>query len=228
MIKAVFFDLDGTILDTIDTYWQAFNAAVATFQLEAVSRKVLLPLMGLGYSLPEILCEIYPEVDFKPESAMLEGVRAEIRNAYLMHGGAKVELTSGAQELFGLLRERELKIGIVTSRSVTAERQWHELEKLQMAHFIDVVITGAEARRKPAPDTVIECLQKMGLSPEEAIFVGDSQADIIAAKAAGMKVVAVTTGVSDNQALLEESPDFIFDDLPELIVKLDSVLGSTG
>jgi len=225
MIKAVIFDLDGTILDSIDTYWYAFNAAVATFKLQPVNKERLLVLMSQGANLAEILCSFYPTLRLETGSNMVERIKAEIRKQYLVHGGDEVRLTSGTQELLRLLRLRGLKIGIVTSRAIPPGRQWEELEKLQVAHFFDAMVTGAEAPRKPAPDTIIECLKRLKLLPEEAIFVGDSQADMMAAKAAGLRTVAVTTGVSHKEVLLEESPDFIFNNLLDFADKVDFVLG---
>lgn len=224
MIKAVIFDLDGTVLDSIDAYWRAFNAAVAAFKLEPVAKERLLALMSQGASLAEILCSIYPTLRPEPGASMVEKIKSAIRKEYSTHDGGEVGLTGGAQELLRQLRLRGLKIGIVTSRTIPPERQWYELEKLQVAHFIDAMVTGAEARRKPAPDTIIECLRRLELLPQESIFVGDSQADVMAAKAAGLRTVAVTTGVSHMRALLAESPDFIFNDLLEFIDKLDFIL----
>jgi len=224
MIRAVIFDLDGTVLDSIDAYWRAFNAAVAAFKLEPVAKERLLALMSQGANLAEILCSLYPALRLEPGSSIVERIKTEIREEYLAHGEGEVGLISGAQELFELLRLRGLKIGIVTSRAIPPERQWLGLEKLHVAQFIDAIVTGAEAQRKPAPDMIIECLRRLELSPQESIFVGDSQADVVAAKAAGLRTVAVTTGAGDMQALLAESPDFIFKDLLEFTDKLDFVL----
>jgi len=127
--------------------------------------------------------------------------------------------------LLKLLKQRGLRIGVVTSRSMLAEKQWQELEELKVAHLVDAVVTASDSRKKPAPDTVIECLECLRVLPEECVIVGDSLADIIAGKAAGVKTVAVTTGVADLPTLTVESPDFIFDSLPSLISELDLVLG---
>ncbi len=224
MIKAVIFDLDGTMLDSIEALWRAFNAGVAAFNLEPVPKERLLDLMSKGVRLAKILSEAYPALRAETASPLVEEIMAEIRKRYLADGGGEVGLTSGAQELLNLLRLKGLKIGVVTSRSLPVERQWHELRKLGMAHFIDAMVTGSEARRKPAPDTVIQCLKSLEVLPEECIFVGDSQADMIAGKAAGVRTVAITTGVARSPALAAESPDFIFDNLLSLVGKLDLIL----
>ncbi len=224
MIKAIIFDLDGTILDSIDAWWRAFNDGVAAFNLEPVPIESLMQFMNQGARLADILRGLYPALGTEAGSAMVDDIMAEIRKRYSTNSGVQEELADGAVELLNLVKQRGLKIGVVTSRSVVPERQWRELVELEVAHFIDTVVTAAGSRRKPAPDTVIECLERFGVLPEECIIVGDSLADVMAGKAAGVGTVAVPTGVADLQTLAAESPDFIFDNLHSLIGKLDVVL----
>jgi HAD superfamily hydrolase (TIGR01509 family) len=224
MVKGVIFDLDGTLLDSIDALWRSFNAGVSAFNLEPVGKKRLTDLMNSGSSLPDILREVYPELRKDSASGTLVGINEEIRRDYVSQDADRVKFSSGAEELFHRLRARKLKTGIVTSRSSTPERVWEELDNRRIARFFDAVVTGAEARRKPAPDSVIICLKRLGLSPGECIFIGDSQADIRAGKAAGLMTVAVATGVSIRKALEAESPDFVFNDLHGFIEKLDFIL----
>jgi len=223
MIKAVIFDLDGTILDSLDAFWGAFNAGVATFKLRPATKERLFALMNRGAGLAEILGDIYPALTAEPVS-LIEAIMVEIRKEYRARSEYEVGLTSGAWEMFGQLRSRGLKIGVVTSRTVPSERQWRELINLQVVHFIDVMVTGAKARRKPAPDTIVECLKRLEVLPDECIFVGDSQVDIMAGRAAGVRTVAVATGVTNAGALSAESPDFIFGDLRGFMDKLDLIL----
>ena len=224
MVKGVIFDLDGTILDSIDALWRAFNTGVTAFKLEPVVKERLLGLMSRGTSLAEILGEIYPELRAEAASGTVGGIMAEIKKDYLARGKEEVRFSSGALELFDLLRARGLRMGVVTSRNSPPERLWHELERRQIAHFIDAVVTAVESSRKPAPDPIIECLKRLELLPEECIFVGDSQADVRAGKAAGVRTVAVATGVGDRGELEAESPDFVFDNLRSFIEKLDFIL----
>lgn len=224
MIKGVIFDLDGTILDSIDALWRAFNAGVTAFKLAPVAKERLLGLMNLGRSLAEILGEIYPELRAESASSTVGCIMAEIKKNYLAQVTDEVRLSSGALELLDRLRVRGLRMGVVTSRSAPPEKLWNELERRQIAQFMKAVVTAAESRRKPAPDAVIECLKRLGLLPEECIFIGDSQADIRAGKAAGVRTVAVATGVSARRELEAESPDFVFDNLNCFVEKLDFIL----
>lgn len=224
MVKGVIFDLDGTILDSIDALWRAFNAGVTTFKLEPVAKERLLSLMNRGTNLAEILGEIYPELRAESASDTVGSIMTEIKRDYLARGKEEVTFSSGALELFDLLRARGLRIGVVTSRNSPPERLWHELERRQIAQFIDTVVTAVESRRKPAPDPIIECLKRLELLAEECIFVGDSQADVRAGKAARVRTVAVVTGVGTRRELEAESPDFVFDNLRSFIEKLDFIL----
>lgn len=224
MVKGVIFDLDGTILDSIDALWRSFKAGVTAFGLEPAAKEQLMGSMNKGHSLAEILREIYPELRTESASGTISGIMAEIKKDYLARRMEKVAFSGGAKELLGLLKARGVRTGIVTSRSSSPERVWHELESRQMSHFIDTVVTAAETNRKPAPDAVIVCLKRLELLPEECIFVGDSQADIRAGKSAGVRTAAVATGVSARRELEAESPDFVFDNLHGFIDKLDFIL----
>jgi phosphoglycolate phosphatase/pyrophosphatase PpaX len=224
MVKGVIFDFDGTIVDSIDALWRSFNAGVKVFHLKTVVKGRLMGLMNEGHSLAEILRRIYPELRAESALGIISGIMDEIKNDYLAQGMERVRFSDGAEELLVLLKARGLRMGIVTSRTSSAERVWDELEHRRMRQFIDAVVTGAESRRKPAPDAVIKCLKRLNLSPGESVFIGDSQADIRAGKAAGVRTVAVATGVSAREGLEAESPDFVFDNLNCLIEKLDFIL----
>lgn len=224
MVKGVIFDLDGTLLDSIDVLWQSFNTGVEAFGLEPTAKEQLMDSMNQGHSLADILREIYTELRTESASGTISGIMAEIKKAYRAQGVEKVSFSGGAKELLGLLKARGVRMGIVTSRSSSPERVCHELESRQMPHFIDAVVTAAEANRKPSPDAIIVCLKRLELLPEECIFVGDSQADIRAGKSAGVRTAAVATGVSARRELEAESPDFVFDNLHGFIDKLDFIL----
>lgn len=221
MIKAVLFDLDGTLLDTIDIFWQAFNTGVAMFHLEPVPRVRIMALMNRGEKLHLMMNDVYPGLNIEEGSPILAAMVAEIRKRF-NDGG--VGLMKGARALLESVKSKGLRLGVVTARSVPQEKVMSELKALNIDHYFDVVMTSAGSKRKPAPDTVFKCVETMGVSCDECIIVGDSNADVVAGRAAGMKTVAVAAGVAFRHELLADSPDFIFSDLPSLMAGLDSVL----
>ncbi|MFC1870418.1 HAD family hydrolase [Chloroflexota bacterium] len=225
MIKAVLFDLDGTIVDSIDAMWQAFQTGVTAFKLEPVPKERVMDFLSRGIMVDEMLGYIYPHLITETGSSLVDEIMAEMRKGYPAQK-EQMGLVDGALELLSQLRLRGVKTGVVTSRRSVPERLELELTRFGIARFIDVVVTSAEARRKPEPDTVIECVKLLELLPEECVMVGDAQVDVIAGKAAGVKTVAVTTGAGSRSALAAESPDFIFDNLLSLVDKLDLILDS--
>lgn len=224
MIKAVIFDLDGTLLDSIDAFWRAFNNGVAAFQLAPVPRERLMECMNRGDRMPNIMSQLYPELKLEEGSPLLMAIATEIRKGYPGDNSEKIGLVTGARELLNLVKQRGLKMGVVTSRAMPVVKLAQELTERNIAHFMDVMVTSAESKRKPAPDTVIKCLQELNILPQECLMIGDSQVDILAGKAAGVRTVAVATGVAPAPSLSADSPDFVFDNLLSFISEFDSVL----
>ncbi|MFC2008406.1 HAD family hydrolase [Chloroflexota bacterium] len=221
-IKGVIFDLDGTLIDTLEVYIKAFNRGIERFGLEPISREKLDTFLNQALALETILIEIFPAT-FQDNEARSQCL-AEIVDAYLELQESDVSLRPGGMEVLSQLKETGVKIGIVTGRTTSGETKWLELRRLGIDRFIDCMVTGADAPRKPAPDGIIKCAQQLGLSPAECITVGDSQADIITGKAAGTITVAIAGGVATEEALRQEKPDYIISNLAQLPSLLSSYL----
>ena len=115
------------------------------------------------------------------------------------------------------LKAMEFKIGIVTGRATKGEHKWSELRRLNISQFIDIIVTGFEALAKPAPDGLEMCIKELGLCAKDCVFVGDSRVDIIAGKKAGVRTIAVHSGVADKELLVQQQPDRVLADLSSLI-----------
>ncbi len=220
-IKGVIFDLDGTLIDTLEGYIEAFNHGIKRFGLEPISREKLATFLNRALALETILIEIFPAT-FQDNEARSQCL-AEIVDAYFELQERNVSLKPGVAEVLSQLKETGVKIGIVTGRTTSGETKRLELRRLGIDQFIDCMVTAAEAPRKPAPDGIIKCAQQLGLSPAECIAVGDSQADIITGKAAGLITVAIAGGVATEEALRQEKPDYVISNLAQL----QSLLGSS-
>lgn len=221
MVKGVIFDLDQTLIDSLEAVTEASNAGTALLGLKPVPKEVLAPCLGKGLSMSDMLLELYPSV-FKEEQK-LQTCQSEIRNVYLQLEPEKVFLKPGAKRTIKHLKQRGIKIGVVTGRRSKEESKWLELRRLSNHQYIDSMVTAAEVPGKPVPDGLIKCMGELGLYPEECIFVGDSQLDIIAGEKAGVKTVALCSGVSNKDTLAEQGPDFVSDDLNSLISYLSKL-----
>ena len=210
-IRGVIFDLDETIISSLETYVEAFNRGAAIFGLESVSKERIAHFLDQGYRLAKMLLELSPSV-FQ-EDRNRQACEDEIRNAYIELEAQKVLLKPEAKRTLQSLKERGFKVGIVTGRMTEGEQKWHDIRRLGIHQYIDAMVTGAEAPPKPAPDGLIECVKQLGLSAEDCVFVGDSRVDVIAGKKAGVRTIAIHTGVADKKVLAAQQPDSILADL---------------
>ena len=216
MLKSIIFDLEGTFVDTWRLYWEIFDETTTKLNLPRAPKQEFLTLLDQGYSLEEMFFKIYPSMDEKSLLNWLEEMHSLYREREHL-----VPLMPGVEETLRLLKARGLRMAIFTSMVYPAALLWTWLDRLGIRDFFEVVITGTDVLRKPAPDGIIKCLEKLEVLPYECMIVGDSQADIIAGRGAGVKTVAVTGGVDTKEALLEENPDFLIEELTQLSSLLD-------
>ncbi|MCX7858030.1 MAG: HAD family hydrolase [Deltaproteobacteria bacterium] len=214
VIRAVIFDLDGTIIDTLSAYSDALNLALKKFGVEPVEKSELTRLLNRSLPLKEILETISPL--FKDQKTN-EDCRREILKNYLSIQEEKVTLLPGVLDLFTELKKRGVKIGIVTGRTSKGERKWIELKRLGVNGFIDSFITAAESERKPDASGLLKCLEELGVNAKEAVFVGDSVTDIQTGKNAGIRTVGILTGVASVEEFIAQEPDVVISELIQLL-----------
>jgi phosphoglycolate phosphatase len=224
MIRGVLFDLDGTLINSIDCYWLAFNGGLEKFKLGPVDVPTIASHLDKGARIRDILMAICPSLD---EAAWLN-LQKEIRDVYINLEKEHVRLLPGARELLAALKSRGIKVGIATSRMTKDDGKWRDVRRFGLADYIDVVVTAADSKPKPAPDTVIECVKQLGLETGQCIFIGDSTCDIVAAREAGMISFAVTTGVGIKPDLIAAGPEAVFDNLNELAPHLERLTSTTS
>jgi HAD superfamily hydrolase (TIGR01509 family) len=214
-IKGVIFDLDQTLIDSLQAFTAAFNRGIKRLGLDPVTEEMVASFLDNGWRMEKMLSEAFPSVFFEEE--IRKQCQDEIRQAYLELEPEKVVLKSGVERTLRLLREKGVKIGIVTGRMSKGDGKWLELRRLKIAQYIDAMVTAAEAPSKPAPDGLISCAKALGLSTEECVYVGDSRLDIRAGKKAGLLTVGIQTGVAGKELLVKEGPDYILGEVPELL-----------
>lgn len=215
-IEAVILDLDGTLFDSIGAYVRAFNRGVAAFGLPPASRRALVGFLTEGVPLEDILRRLYPE-RAAAEPDFPGRCRQAILEAYLRGERGEQALLPGARQLLEALRAHRLKVGVATGRLTQPEYEWGRFRELGLEALVDALVTPAEVpRRKPAPDVIVECARRLGVSPQRCLVVGDATADVAAARAAGACSVGVLTGVGSAEELRREGADWVVEDLRSL------------
>jgi HAD superfamily hydrolase (TIGR01509 family) len=207
MVKAVFLDIDGTLMDTnylhIEAWAQAFEEVGARPPRSRIHHGV-----GKG---SDRLIPGFVEDGQKAERA------SKLHSEYYAQLQERGHPLPGAKELVASLVGRGYGVWLATSAK--DEELEHHMQELGAEGKISGVVSSDEAEEsKPAPDIFGLALERAGVSSEEAVVVGDSIWDIEAAKEAGMRVAAVMTGGAFSRAELEEAGAYaVYEDCRELL-----------
>lgn len=207
-IHAILFDLDGTLINSIDHIVDCWQHTMRTGLGREISREEVLPT--IGRSLQACFEEIAP------------GRSAELYAIYTAYErdrhDSNVQLIMGTREVLDALREEGYRLGVVTSKILHVAMSG--LQLFGLASYFEVIITQADTERhKPYPDPLLLACERLGAPPAEAAYVGDAWTDVEAGKAAGLLTVGVTWGAA-GEAIREAQPDYILasmSDLPGLL-----------
>lgn len=202
-VKAVLFDLDGTLLDTTEFIFQAYEHTLSLHGIKNVARKELTGHIGKG--LKVIYSKIAPTFD--TPTLMEAHDKFQSRNFHLVKSFPNV------LEVINKLKKK-YNLGIVTSRRHST-RTTLKTGGLDPKIF-DVIVTADDIENlKPHPEGVILALRELKVKPEEAILIGDATVDIEMGKNAGVKTVGVTYGFGGKD-IAKAKPDYLIDDIGEL------------
>ncbi len=215
MALAVLFDIDGTLMDTLDAIVEAMNAAAWELGVSPPFRAdELRPMIGtpVQRQLGELRKVTGPRADDFTE-------RYYAHFTQIVEGG--VRLFPGVRETFPSLADR--KIGTMSTRRRNEARHMLRVAKLE-AYFL-AIVGGDDVRRpKPNPDLPLLAAQALRVDPAECVVVGDSPVDIGAGHAAGMRAIAALYGYGEADAIRAANPDASverFVDLPATLTRLD-------
>lgn len=215
-VDAVIFDMDGTLIDSIDIYFEIVEIALKRLELPPVSRnKILDAAETRDFNWDLVLPD---EVKSKKEEIIAAAWQIINEIAPQMFA-EKLQLIRGAENILRNISARIPKIGLVTS----TQRQYlkikmQPLKTAGVEKLFEVIITSDDVpNRKPDPEPLIECARRLDVNPGRCVYVGDTRSDIKAGKAAGMRTVGVLTGFDDRDALNQEMPDAVIDSIKDLM-----------
>lgn len=186
MIRAVIFDLDGTLIDTEKYYRINWPKAFEHFGYTMTDEQYL-SIRSLGKPfIYETLKNFSGDPDFDYDSVI--DYRTKLMNESLNHNG--IELKAGAEELLAFLKNKGITIAIATASPV--ERAKSYLEKTGIESYFDKIISARNMKEgKPSPDVYQFAVKELGLTPVECIAVEDSPNGVLSASRAGLKVIMV-------------------------------------
>lgn len=198
MKKAVIFDLDGTLLNTLDDLADSTNYALSKFGYPTRTIEEVRQFVGNGVA--KLIERAIPE---GKNNSNFEKCLSVFKENYAQNMYNKTAPYNGIIEMLSNLKSKGIKIAVVSNKFDLAVK---ELCKKYFEGFIDFAAGENEAqgiKKKPAPDTVISVLNEFNFAPEDAVYVGDSDVDIMTAKNSKMPCISVTWGFRDEKFLLE-------------------------
>lgn len=205
-LKAVLFDLDGTLIQSVDHIVDCWQHTMRTCLGREIAREEVLP--QLGRTLHDVFEEIAPG-----RSDELYAVYKAYQNT--THD-TTITLVPGTKETLTRLKKAGLLLGVATSKGILTTNRG--LNLFDLAPFFDALVTLEDTERhKPSPDPLLAAARKLGVQPAEMIYVGDALVDIKAGKAAGTRTAWVTWGAGTPQQIDGIHPDYTFHRMEDLL-----------
>jgi HAD superfamily hydrolase (TIGR01509 family) len=221
-VKAVIFDLDGTLA--------SFNLDYRTVRAEVkdylVKMGVPASILSVNESIFEMLrkTEIFVKNSGKP-SRFLEEIRSEaltMTEKYELEAAKRTSLLPGAVETLKALQRMSLKIGLCTINSEKSMN--HILKRFGIANFFDTTVPRNKVNHfKPHPEHVEVALKVLGVSAKETVLVGDSSVDMQSASVLKAIAVGLPTGVSTTEQLMSNGANYIITSITDLPLLIEQI-----
>ena len=204
------FDLDGTLLNTLRDLASSTNYALRTHGMP--ERTVEEVRMFVGNGVKKLMERAIPD---GLENPLFEETFSTFRSHYLHHNLDTTAPYPGIAQLLQQLHHKGKRIAIVSNKFYAATQ---ELARHFFPDTVEVAIGEREGiRKKPAPDTVLEAMRQMGVSAEGAVYIGDSDVDILTARNSGLPCISVLWGFRDRDFLLQHGATCLVNNPEEIL-----------
>ena len=212
MYKTYIFDLDGTLLDTLTDLAASCNYALRTHGMPEHSIDDVRRFVGNG--VRKLMERAVPDGEVNPD---FEATFATFREHYMQHSLDTTKPYPGIEDTLTELKARGCRLAVVSNKMMAATV---ELCKHFFPDTIEVAIGEKEAegiRKKPAPDTVFAALKRLGVSGDNAVYVGDSDVDLATARNSNLPCISVLWGFRDRDFLLDHGATTLITSPKELL-----------
>ena len=210
MYKTIIFDLDGTLLDTLDDLTDATNEVLRKRGLPLRTKEEVRSFVGNG--IKKLI-----ERALGTRTELLEEALEDFKSYYSQHCADKTKAYDGILEMLVTLKNKGVPTAVLSNKADFA------VKKLAKEYF-DGLLTAAVGedeekgiRKKPAPDGLLTLVKALGVEVKEALYVGDSEVDIQTAKNAGMDCLCVTWGFRDREFLQSQGGTLFVDKAEEIL-----------
>lgn len=213
--KAVIFDLDGTLVNSLEDIADATNKALKIYDYPTHSYEAYQDFIGNG--IKSVVIKALPETH--RDNQQINRSFYSMMEIYKHHFIDKTKPYAGIIELLDSLKSQGLKLGVLSNKEDKFTKR--VVKRLLPNYFDSVDGLSVEAHKKPNPIKALEISKNLGLKPEEVIFVGDTGIDMQTATNADMLAVGVTWGFRNKAELLANGANLVIDHPLELNAVLD-------
>lgn len=210
MKTTIIFDLDGTLLDTLDDLTDSVNHVLAANNMPLRTRDEIRSFVGNG--IPTLIRRSVPTGT--PEE-ISKKLTIEMESYYKNHARIKTDAYEGIAELLHELAKKNIKSAVVTNKEQTAARIL--CKEIFGDVFTTVIGDNGVDKLKPAPDNVFRAMKELNSSAADTLYVGDSNVDMETAINAGLESVGVLWGFRDRKTLEESGANHIIAAPKELL-----------
>lgn len=207
--KAVIFDLDGTLVNSLDDLADATNYALRHFGQQVHSISAFMKMIGDGTRT------LISRALAADKQELVEQVLAAMREKYMQICLDKTRPYNGLEQALEDLKKQGIKMGVLTNKD---QKMAEKIVRHFFGDTFEIIIGGNNGVPvKPEPTALLGVLERFGVKPNEALFVGDSNVDVKTAKAAKVKAVGVKWGFRGEAELREAGAEYIIDEPQKLI-----------
>lgn len=210
VFDTVIFDLDGTLLNTLEDLTDSLNVVLETYHYRRRSTKEVRTLVGNG--IGKLAARAIPGGSDNPE---FKKFVKEFKAVYEERMRIKTRPYPGIEETLEQLKKMQIKMAVVSNKF---DQGVKELNSLYFSSYIALAYGSMEGvPAKPSPQVLLKAMKELGSDPSSTLFVGDSDVDVKTAKNAGTACAGVTWGFQDKERLEEEGASYLIDSPGELL-----------
>lgn len=221
MIKAIIFDVGGTLVKTAEAILEALTRALREHGIEFKDKEKVVNVFGQG-QLKNVQAAVETSYSGTDLHEKIARCYTSFQKIFPRQVISHFQIIPHVVEELDVLKKQGVKLAVLTG--FNQQETEFFLDKMKLRPYFDIVLSAEDiVRHRPDPRGLLLAMEKLGLPKEECLYVGDAWVDIRFARNAGVKVAAVKTGAQDNILLEQEGPDYLVEDFRELTMLVSNL-----